>query len=1278
MALPQRRPTLGPLLLSLLAVAPPAARAWTAGNVVAVTVGDGTVAGAAAGTGSNAANCVAAQLLEFGLAAGGALPLAATGSAAAMPSASAAASFTLLGGAADVGQAAPFSGLPALSSDGLYVTFAGYQAPAGTPVGTSTSSFSITNPGSQSGVSVAVPPASLNRVIGYLDGAGAFATVPGNLNSVLGALPIHSAFYLAQGANSGFFVTGGVSSATVSGGGIFFVPMPSGIGGQMGTPSLVQVVQSGGTASNLKLPGWISQNAGILYETKIASGVSAGVYAFDAVSGAANQSSVPITNSLGYQPRQFAFVANSSGATNLFVADGLSGLLYFPGCAPSLSGSRVCANSVALGVQKIPYPLSSGKTNDTALGVTSIVVGGVPTVVVSFPSGLYLWPTTNTGPFVNATGTCCANPLAGACCWANANAAITPPTNTLFRGLASVPSLPTCTSPGYLCASGTTIVTPCPPGSSCAGGVATPCAAGTWSAGGIISNSCNACPAGTYTASTGTTSLAGCFACALGRYSAAGASTCSLCQPGTYASASGSTACTPCPAGTSSAASGATTAAACAACALNFFASSAGAATCAACPSGGITQATGATFCQLPFTPGNIVAALVGDGSAAGSAIGGIANGTVALQLLEFGANASGALQPTGAGSPLQSASASASLTVLGGSADCGLAAPFSGLPSLSSDGLYLSFVAYGAPAGTPVGVSSNNFPNAANPAIQNSVACAMPPASMSRVIAYFDGAGAVRTVQGDLGALFGNVTVNSAYYLSRGSTSGFYVSGGLDEGPPIVNQGGIFWVPMPLGISGPMGTPSLVQLPNPGSTAGSSSNLKMYTWIGGGAFGQTYASRLASGSAAGVGGVTAYGAANDASAPTSGAGGWGYQPMQFVFVTNSSGATNLYVADGVSGLTYFPSCANASSGFLLCATAAANGARKLPYPPSTGGTVDHALGVTTITIAGALSVVVSFPNGLWVWPVANTGPFNSAAGNCCGTPSGACCWGNSNTAIPPPANLQFRGLAPAPTLPTCTSPGFFCPGGAAAAAPCVAGSACLGGVASPCVPGSYSPGGLAGCAACPAGTFGTSVAATSSAACAACAAGSFSGAGAAACTPCPVGSYASGDGAAACAACGSGLTTVAAGQTSAAACAIPTATPSQTPSPTCTSSVSPVASTSPSPSQSGTPTPSTSPTVSTTSTASFTASVTPSTTASLSPSSTPTPSQTTTPTNTPTPSQTPSVTSVPDVLVAFNISVASSATSLLPTACTLDKTPPSHPPPPPSPNPASFAPRAP
>ena len=89
MALPQRRPTLGPLLLSLLAVALPAARAWTAGNVVAVTVGDGTVAGAAAGTGSNAANCVAAQLLEFGLAAGGALPLAATGSAAAMPSAQA-------------------------------------------------------------------------------------------------------------------------------------------------------------------------------------------------------------------------------------------------------------------------------------------------------------------------------------------------------------------------------------------------------------------------------------------------------------------------------------------------------------------------------------------------------------------------------------------------------------------------------------------------------------------------------------------------------------------------------------------------------------------------------------------------------------------------------------------------------------------------------------------------------------------------------------------------------------------------------------------------------------------------------------------------------------------------------------------------------------------------------------------------------------------------------------------------------------------------------------
>jgi hypothetical protein len=91
------------------------------------------------------------------------------------------------------------------------------------------------------------------------------------------------------------------------------------------------------------------------------------------------------------------------------------------------------------------------------VGVATLVVGGVQSVVVSRPDSLWVWPTSNTGAFVSSVGTCCANSTVGACCWTNGAAVASPPTNVRFRGLALSPSPSTCTSPGYYCATGTTV-----------------------------------------------------------------------------------------------------------------------------------------------------------------------------------------------------------------------------------------------------------------------------------------------------------------------------------------------------------------------------------------------------------------------------------------------------------------------------------------------------------------------------------------------------------------------------------------------------------------------------------------------------------------------------------------------------------------------------------------------------------------------------------------------------------------------------------------------------
>jgi hypothetical protein len=282
---------------------------------------------------------------------------------------------------------------------------------------------------------------------------------------------------------------------------------------------------------------------------------------------------------------------------------------------------------------------------------------------------------------------------------------------------------------------------------------------------------------------------------------------------------------------------------------------------------------------------------------------------TVAVSLLEYSLASGGCSSPlaaTGFGVSVPSSGAGA-VTLLGGGSDLGQAAPFSGLPSLSNDGQYIVFPGYATPAGSLVGAASNLY-TANNPASESNANAALPPASMTRVIAFVDKAGNVGVVQSaGLSAAIGTMPVHSAHYVAAGAASGFYFTCGLDNGV-VVNQGGTFFLPMPSGIAGTPGAPALLIPSNAGSTAGTTANLKMSTWIS--QFqGTLYSSRMASGSSAGVGGIMMFSNANVSSAPTSGTGGFGYSAHQFAFVTAGDGSVSLYVADGLSGLLYYPGC---------------------------------------------------------------------------------------------------------------------------------------------------------------------------------------------------------------------------------------------------------------------------------------------------------------------------------------------------------------------------------
>jgi hypothetical protein len=109
-----------------------------------------------------------------------------------------------------------------------------------------------------------------------------------------------------------------------------------------------------------------------------------------------------------------------------------------------------------------------------------------------------------------------------------------------------------------------------------------PCPAGQFigASCGLVANWwCNACPAGTFSASTGSSS---CTPCALGTISGPGAIACTACAPGTYTFGTGAAECTACPPGTSSYLG----AVPCSPCPPGTYSDAAGARSCALCPAG--------------------------------------------------------------------------------------------------------------------------------------------------------------------------------------------------------------------------------------------------------------------------------------------------------------------------------------------------------------------------------------------------------------------------------------------------------------------------------------------------------------------------------------------------------------------------------------------------------------------------------------------------------------------------------------------------------------------
>jgi hypothetical protein len=203
------------------------------------------------------------------------------------------------------------------------------------------------------------------------------------------------------------------------------------------------------------------------------------------------------------------------------------------------------------------YPLSTGSAVCTCLpGFYSNFNGVSP--CLKCPSGTFSTSngaTTCTpcpaGTFYSSTGATACTPCPVGNFYSTTGATVCTqcPVGTSYASIGAT----VCTSclVGTFSASiGATVCTPCPPGThSTSGGatVCTPCPSGTYAATSSGASVCTLCSVGTFSASIGASTVASCQACPLGQYSGTtGATACIACAIGKFADTTKSTQCTDC------------------------------------------------------------------------------------------------------------------------------------------------------------------------------------------------------------------------------------------------------------------------------------------------------------------------------------------------------------------------------------------------------------------------------------------------------------------------------------------------------------------------------------------------------------------------------------------------------------------------------------------------------------------------------------------------------------------------------------------------------------
>ena len=334
-------------LVALLLARPRRALAWTTGNLVLSVGGDGTAEGSCNGT-------LAAALCAFSFE-----EFAVSGAAIARTGQTAAAPFATIGSLADPSNYAPFSSSLSLSDDGIFLTFVGYQGAVGTAVGVSNSGNLAG--GVQTAVFINAPPAAAHRVIAYMDFLGDVNVCQGNLDAltttpnVPANLDVWSAVWCSScGA---FYLTFGPNIGTTAGG-IYYLPMPSGIAGPMGAAVQLTSSPTTSSATNLKMYTYIGLFNGVVYVARSGIGVSGGT---DSLPGTPQTAAaVPLGSTGGnLQPVVGTVAAGISAAplgsktphawlftttasvTTFWQTDDIFGLSSFPGCTVQSVGTHV-------------------------------------------------------------------------------------------------------------------------------------------------------------------------------------------------------------------------------------------------------------------------------------------------------------------------------------------------------------------------------------------------------------------------------------------------------------------------------------------------------------------------------------------------------------------------------------------------------------------------------------------------------------------------------------------------------------------------------------------------------------------------------------------------------------------------------------------------------------------------------------------------------------------------------------------------------------------------